>query len=403
MAILKLVLDQRRAKKDGTYPLKIRIRYSFKTYYYALGISILPNQWDEAQKQITKHSNSKLLNAKVNQEYSKVEQLILNAERINEDLSMADIKDLLNPKKQAIELPNDIIGFGEMLIKQQQEAGRWGNATTYQTALDLLEKQFSNKPISFESIDFAFLNNWEALMRNKGVKVNSIGAYMRSIRAIYNQAIKNELVEIKHYPFSKYKIKSERTIQRTLSKEQINEIRGLKLKQDTKMLKARDLLMLSFYFRGMNFRDMALLTKESIQGDRIIYRRQKTHKVYSIKIIPQAQILLDKYASTNKFLLLSIIPDEHCGDRENQILSAKKKLKNYNSGYYHKIGEKIGVGKMTTYYARYSWANIARKLGYSKDLIAEALGHEYGNRVTGIYLDNYDLEVIDEMNERVCS
>ena len=57
---------------------------------------------------------------------------------------------------------------------------------------------------------------------------------------------------------------------------------------------------------------------------------------------------------------------------------------------------------LTTYYARYSWANIARKLGYSKDLIAEALGHEYGNRVTGIYLDNYDLEVIDEMNEKVC-
>lgn len=34
--------------------------------------------------------------------------------------------------------------------------------------------------------------------------------------------------------------------------------------------------------------------------------------------------------------------------------------------------------------------------------IAEALGHEYGNKVTGIYLDNYDLEVIDEMNDKLC-
>jgi len=56
---------------------------------------------------------------------------------------------------------------------------------------------------------------------------------------------------------------------------------------------------------------------------------------------------------------------------------------------------------LTFYYARYTWANVAKQLGYSKDKIAEALGHEYGNKVTGIYLDNYGNEVIDEMNLEV--
>jgi len=46
-------------------------------------------------------------------------------------------------------------------------------------------------------------------------------------------------------------------------------------------------------------------------------------------------------------------------------------------------------------------ANIAKSLGYSKDLIAEALGHEYGNSVTGIYLDNYSNEMIGEANANV--
>ena len=46
-------------------------------------------------------------------------------------------------------------------------------------------------------------------------------------------------------------------------------------------------------------------------------------------------------------------------------------------------------------------ANVARSLGYPKDQIAEALGHEYGNKVTGIYLDNYGSEVIDGMNAKV--
>tara|TARA_B100000768_G_scaffold181731_1_gene206040 strand:+ start:4573 stop:4698 length:126 start_codon:yes stop_codon:yes gene_type:complete len=32
---------------------------------------------------------------------------------------------------------------------------------------------------------------------------------------------------------------------------------------------------------------------------------------------------------------------------------------------------------------------------FLQDIIAEALGHEYGNAVTGIYLESFDL---DEMN-----
>ena len=55
--------------------------------------------------------------------------------------------------------------------------------------------------------------------------------------------------------------------------------------------------------------------------------------------------------------------------------------------------------KLTTYVFRYSYANVAKQLGYSKDLIAEALGHEYGNSVTGIYLEQFDLKVVDNMNQ----
>ena len=54
---------------------------------------------------------------------------------------------------------------------------------------------------------------------------------------------------------------------------------------------------------------------------------------------------------------------------------------------------------ITTYVFRYSYANVAKQLGYSKDMIAEALGHEYGNSVTGIYLEQFDLRVVDNMNQ----
>ena len=76
----------------------------------------------------------------------------------------------------------------------------------------------------------------------------------------------------------------------------------------------------------------------------------------------------------------------------------RQQIKNINNTL-KRIGKEAGFDEaLSTYVFRYSYANIAKQLGFSKDLIAEALGHEYGNRVTGIYLEQFDLSYIDEMN-----
>ena len=85
----------------------------------------------------------------------------------------------------------------------------------------------------------------------------------------------------------------------------------------------------------------------------------------------------------------------------NKLGHLKKRDMN-KSEHLKKIGQSIGAREtLTTYVFRYSYANIAKQLGYSKDLIAEALGHEYGNAVTGIYLEPFDLLEVDKMNERI--
>ena len=61
--------------------------------------------------------------------------------------------------------------------------------------------------------------------------------------------------------------------------------------------------------------------------------------------------------------------------------------------------EQLGLEELTTYWARHSWATIARKIGVSKDTIAQALGHG-GNTVTDIYIDD-DMEAVDEANRKV--
>lgn len=69
-----------------------------------------------------------------------------------------------------------------------------------------------------------------------------------------------------------------------------------------------------------------------------------------------------------------------------------------------KFGQKAGIQTpLSTYVFRYSHVNACRTLGYSKDLISQSLGHSYGMTVASSYLEDYSIELVDEMNQKVFS
>jgi len=55
---------------------------------------------------------------------------------------------------------------------------------------------------------------------------------------------------------------------------------------------------------------------------------------------------------------------------------------------------------VTSYYARHTWASIAASIDIPNEVIAEGLGHEYGNRITNIYI-NFDMKKVDAANRKV--
>jgi integrase len=141
-----------------------------------------------------------------------------------------------------------------------------------------------------------------------------------------------------------------------------------------------------------------LLTKSNIKNKRIIYKRAKTGKIYSIKLTEAIEDSLAHFTSNET--LLGLVTKEQIGSLKRKE-HFNQRIKVINK-HLDKLGRLMGLDeKLTTYVFRYSYANVAKQLGYSKDLIAEALGHEYGNSVTGIYLEQFDLEVVDGMNDAI--
>jgi len=397
---IKVSLDRRRALQNGSYRIVYRISHNRKSTSLSTGFSCMEGDWDDSKETlISSKGESKIIAQGIQERKVSLMQRAIEYERKYTDGgSLNSIKQFLLGKS----VVNYTLGqFWVAEIKRLQESKFYGNARNYKSALGAI-KGVVSVDIPFSHVDYSWLSNLETLLRKKGVSTNAIAVYLRHLRSIVNRAIDHEITDGGNYAFKRYKIKTEPTTPRPISAK---DLRNLFLFQSDhkKQQTARDYGVLMFMLRGINFADLATLTESNIRNGRIIYNRRKTGKQYSILITDEIRKLLDKYRSTDRLALLPILTDQELKNEEKLIEVIMQKRKTLNK-WLRKIGVNSGSRiALTTYVFRYTHANICKQLGYSKDLISESLGHAYGLAVSSNYLESYDVELIDEMNQRVCT
>ena len=398
MIHLKIVLDKRRKKLDSTYPIVFRVTEVKKVTNLQSGISILDDYWDNTNlKIINTHPNAHALNFSLTKKYYDLQKVILALES-ESTFSIENLKIGLGNKPLPIK-NKSFYQFSTQLINEMIEVDRVGNAIVYRTAVNRLIAFINNKEINFKEIDFTFLDNFKRKLIIDGVKPNTIGNYFRSIRAIYNKAIKSKIIDRAYYPFVDISIKTEKTAKRAISKESLIKITEINIKTNSREFHAVNYFLLSFSLIGISFTDLAYLKNSNIKKGRVSYKRRKTHKNYDIKLSPLGLKILKLYENNGEYL----IPILNNKVKENSF-EAKKIISQWiktTNKWLNRIGEANGIDSLTTYVSRHSWATIAKRLGFSNELIAESLGHEYGNKITNIYLDTFEQNIIDDLNLKV--
>src|SRR5690606_35901744 len=284
------------------------------------GTSILEQYWDHENSEVKKeYPNAKVINLNLLKNYFKIEKAILMVEG---SFSIDKLRSMVKgtPEKQTKSFKQ----FTDELIEQMLATNNTGNAIVYRTATNRL-LNFCKKDVLFTEIDYKLLDSFKHHLQVKGLKPNSISNYFRTIRAIYNKAIKHKLVSRDNYPFYDISIKSQRTANRAISKAAIKDLMNLSLEENSASWKALNYFMLSFYLRGISFTDMAYLKQTNIVNDRIEYKRRKTHKNYSIKLFKCTKSIISKLQDSNSCYLLPIINENIVEDS----LEAKKVIKQW--------------------------------------------------------------------------
>lgn len=89
----------------------------------------------------------------------------------------------------------------EELIAKLRVQNRIGTADSYKTILNS-SKRFKTG-LRFEEVNDVFLYKFENWMLEKGKSITTVGIYLRSLRAVFNEAIYRKLNSSGYYLFSK--------------------------------------------------------------------------------------------------------------------------------------------------------------------------------------------------------
>ncbi len=288
-----------------------------------------------------------------------------------------------------------LFNFMESMIVTLKQRNQLRTAETYKAALNSFKKFRNNEDVMLDAITSDTMMLYESHLKSRGNTPNTISFYMRILRAVYNNAVDNEVIENRN-PFRKVFTGAEKTIKRALNLPTIKKIKHLDLSLNSKTDFARDMFMMSFYLRGMSFIDMAYLRKTDLENGRVTYRRRKTGQRLTIEWTKEMQMILDKYPENPTEYLLPIITK----DKGNQ----RRHARNVNESINHhlkKVAEKVGVlSPLTMYCARHSWASAAKAKGIPLSVISEGMGHD-SETTTQIYLASLETSVVDKANSLI--
>lgn len=288
-----------------------------------------------------------------------------------------------------------VFNFTERLIAKLRQNGKVRTSETYASALNSFRNFRKGEDIMLDCLTSTVMESYEAWLLNRRVALNTVSFYTRILRAVYNRAVEDNIIE-NRTPFRHVYTGVDKTVKRALPIAMLKKIKNLDLSYSLHLDFARDMFLLSFYLRGMSFIDMAFLKKTDLKNGYVTYRRRKTGQQLIIEWTREMQQLLDKYPANKSRYLLPIIRNPGTNERCVYRNAA------YRINYCLKtIGREVGVTiPLTLYVARHSWASAAKANGIPVSVISEGMGHE-SEATTLIYLASLETSIVDKANSLI--
>jgi integrase len=261
----------------------------------------------------------------------------------------------------------------------------------YHTAMNALAGYLGRRSLQLDDVSRQLMQDFEQWLHRRGVCRNTSSAYMRSLQSLFNRAVDAGLTSERN-PFRRVFTGNERTEKRAISRSQLSRLLSAPVPLHSRLLLYADVLRFSFVVCGMPFVDIAHLRWRQIEGNTLVYRRQKTGERVRVYIEVPARDILRRYWSDS--------PDDYVFPLMHSEADYPLALARYNRAL-RRLSYLSGLTcRITSYVMRHTWASLQNQSHTPPAVISRGLGHT-NIRTTATYISSLSDNLLHIYNGRL--
>lgn len=293
MASITLLLKDNKVNEKGEMPIYLRIIKGRKAKFISLGYKVHPDLWDAGKQRVKKgYQNSTRVNAFLAKKVADAEGIAVTMETTKKYVSSRKIKEGILGGT-----PESIVKYIERYRDDLKAKGKMGTHDKVVAVLAKLNEYLGSGDLTFDEMDVQFLRKYEQYLREKKSNgINTIHSNLKIFRKVFNDAVREELIEPHLNPFLKYKLSTEKGKKEYLTDDEIKAIDELKLTEGSVMFHHRNIYIFAIYAGGIRISDILQLRWGSFDGTHLNLTTQKTKEIARIKLPTRALQILEQYA-----------------------------------------------------------------------------------------------------------
>lgn len=380
-----------KAKKDGSFPLFLRLTQNRKLKRIYIGFDIPAKDWN-SNKQEVRRSNP--FHAQINQaiESKKAEAFTLKSEV--KELDTVRMVENLKGK-----LSDSFFEYADGLLEKMPYNTAKNNRSVFNKFQDFLK----GRDLFFAEINVQLLRDFEDYLKKIGNNPTTVSMAFNKVRAVVNQAVEVGKLERKENPFLGFKIKEGKPDRIRLTEDELEAFRAVVLPEGSLVWHTRNYWLFAYYGAGIRFSDVATLQWKNVQNGRLSYVMRKTKsKVstsHSIQLPKQAEEILSLYRSNEakpEDYIFPILNAKRVYATEDDILREISRKNALINKYLKQICFKATIPKDVSFHsARHTFADLGRRKVKDIYAISKLLRHSKIS-MTERYISEFDTETTDK-------
>ena len=313
-----LYLKKSGLDKSGKAPIMGRITVNRTMAQFGCKLSCPPELWNPCESRLNGKSKEAV------ETNTKIEKLLLAVNNAFDNLVSRkmdfDATDVKNHFQGSMETQMTLMRMTDVVCDDLKarigiDRAKTSYSTYHYMRLTLGEfigHQYKVKDLAFGQLTEQFIHDYQVFaMENKGYAIDTVRHHLAILKKICRLAYKEGYADKIHFQHFTLPKQSDKT-PRALSRESFEKIRDVEIEPHRKShILARDMFLFGCY-TGVSYADVISITDENLYTDDngalwLKYRRKKNEHRASVKLLPEAIALIEKYHSEDRDTLFPLL------------------------------------------------------------------------------------------------